>query len=144
MDNTSPYQEILSVIKAGLQCAGSLKDTAQEASALLQAGELSRAQESYAARGEVLTMMARLDGQLTEMMSAARSRFSGKEWAHLVEMGSRLRDLLEEANRLDLVNMRQLEEKSHSIAGELGRLRQGRQVSQSYQSPRHAKADYQA
>lgn len=144
MEYVSPYQEILSVITAGLECAGSLKDTAMEASALLQAGEIGRAQESYAARGEVLTMMVRLDSQLTEMMSDARASFSGKEWGHLVEMGGQLRDLLEEANRIDLVNMRQLEDESQSIAGELGRLRQGRQVAQSYQSPRHASADYQA
>jgi|GEM_PF-3487589 len=144
MENASPYEEILSVIKAGMECASSLKDTAQEASALLQSGEVGRAQESYTARGEVLSMMVTLEGQLTEMMSASRAQFSGKEWAHLVETGSELRALLEEANRLDLLNMRQIEEDSRSIAGELSRLKQGRQVAQSYQSPRHAKADFQA
>jgi hypothetical protein len=144
MQASSPYNEILAVLEAGMECAGSLRTKADEAEKLLELGEIEDARACYAARGEVLSMMSNLDSRLVAMMNAARPSLSGKEWGHLVELGSKLHEELAIASQTDERNVAQIKDKSQLLSVELNRLKHGRQMAQSYQSPRQAKAQYQA
>ncbi|MCK5147484.1 hypothetical protein KAR48_12075 [bacterium] len=144
MESSSPYQEILAVLEAGMTCAQSLRAGAQDADKLLEIGQIDQAQARYNSREEVLAMIVGLNGRLVDLMNGARPSLSGKEWGHLVEMSSRLRDVLSETTSLDALNIKSIDVQCQKLIVDINHLKQGKHAVKSYQAPQRSKAEYKA
>ena len=126
------YAEISSVLQAELACAESLYATSSEIKSLMESSRFDMVKERYFSRGEVLNLMAELDGKLVSLLNLGRNLIEDEEWYDLISIGKSLHDLMCSIMKLDTANSRNIQINCDDISMKLNRLQQGKQIVGTY------------